>query len=166
MTYSQPAPDTTVNSEEAQAHSGRARLIFAMKLAISVALLAWLIGRSDTPRLWGYVRSASIAWLGTAVLMYFFMVVASAWRWGLLLAAQGGKGTVRVTQFGGSYERDVIVLPELALRIGGLETWLKPANVFSRPVGDDRWHGNLGMDVLTQAKTVTIDFRSMSIGLK
>ena len=83
-----------------------------------------------------------------------------------LLAAQGGKGTVRVTQFGGSYERDVIVLPELALRIGGLETWLKPANVFSRPVGDDRWHGNLGMDVLTQAKTVTIDFRSMSIGLK
>jgi glycosyltransferase 2 family protein len=79
----------TLVSEQAPARSGRPRLIFLLKLVISVALLAWLISRSDTPRLWSYVRSASIAWLATAILMYFLMVVASAWRWGLLLAAQG-----------------------------------------------------------------------------
>ena len=79
----------TFVSDGVRARSGRARLIFALKLVVSVALLAWLVSRSDTPRLWSYVRSASIAWLGTAILMYFLMVVASAWRWGLLLAAQG-----------------------------------------------------------------------------
>lgn len=83
-----------------------------------------------------------------------------------LVSERGKKGTVRVTQFGGSNDREVMVLPELALRIGGFDALLKPANVFSRPVGDDRWHGNLGMDVLSQAEQVIIDFRSMSVTLK
>ena len=83
-----------------------------------------------------------------------------------VIKEQGTKGTVRVTQFGGSNEREVIVLPGVVLGIGGFKTILKPANVFSRPVGDDRWHGNLGMDVLSQANEVTIDFRSMSLTMK
>jgi uncharacterized membrane protein YbhN (UPF0104 family) len=85
----------TLVSEEAPPRSGRVRLIFALKVVISVALLAWLIGRSDTPRLWTYIRAASIGWLGTAILMYSLMVLASAWRWGLLLTAQGVSIPVR-----------------------------------------------------------------------
>lgn len=48
-----------------------------------------LIVKSDAPRLWHYVRTASIAWLVAALGLYFLMILASAWRWGLLLDAQG-----------------------------------------------------------------------------
>lgn len=71
------------------ATTGRRRLVFAAKLVVSVVLLAVLIGRSDAPRLWMYVRSASLAWLAAALGLYGLMVLASAWRWGLLLGAQG-----------------------------------------------------------------------------
>ena len=40
------------------------------------------------------------------------------------------------------------------------------ANVFSKPVGDSQFHGLLGMDVLSQAEEVTIDFRSMRLALQ
>jgi glycosyltransferase 2 family protein len=63
--------------------------VLALKIVISVGLLAVLIWRSDAPRLWHYVRSASIAWLAAALGVYFVMILASAWRWGLLLTAQG-----------------------------------------------------------------------------
>ena len=49
----------TLVSHEAPARPGRTRLIFLLKLVISVALLTWLISGSDIPRLWSYVRSAS-----------------------------------------------------------------------------------------------------------
>ncbi len=35
------------------------------------------------------MRTASLAWLGLALGLYLLMVLASAWRWGLLLGAQG-----------------------------------------------------------------------------
>ena len=82
-----------------------------------------------------------------------------------VLADRGAAGTVRVNQIGGSNEREVIVLPEIQLNVGGRATLLKPANVFSRPVGDERLHGNLGMDFLGQAAEVIIDFRSMTLTL-
>jgi uncharacterized membrane protein YbhN (UPF0104 family) len=68
---------------------GRRALVLAVKIAISVGLLAVLIAKSDAPRLWHYVRSASLGWLAAALGLYFLMVLASAWRWGLLLDAQG-----------------------------------------------------------------------------
>jgi Aspartyl protease len=43
---------------------------------------------------------------------------------------------------------------------------LKPAIIFSRPVGDEHRHGKLGMDVLSQATNVTIDFGSMVVTLR
>jgi uncharacterized membrane protein YbhN (UPF0104 family) len=67
----------------------RRRLILLAKIVVSAALLWLLVTRSDVPRLWAYARSASIPWLGAALALYFLMVVASAWRWGLLLDAQG-----------------------------------------------------------------------------
>ena len=66
---------------------------------------------------------------------------------------------------GGSQERDIVSLPELQLQVGGFDTVLKPAQVFSKPVGNDSRYGLLGMDLLTQAHTVKVDFRSMTVEL-
>jgi uncharacterized membrane protein YbhN (UPF0104 family) len=38
--------------------------------------------------LWATARKASIAWLAVALVIYFVNVVASSWRWHLLLGAQ------------------------------------------------------------------------------
>ena len=59
-----------------------------LKAAVSIALLAVLLSRVDIPRLWGIARSASTVWLAAAIALYFVMILASAWRWGLLLRAQ------------------------------------------------------------------------------
>jgi len=60
----------------------------AIKIVVSVALLALLFSRVDARRLWAIARHASIAWLATALLIYFLNVLASVWRWRLLLHAQ------------------------------------------------------------------------------
>jgi hypothetical protein len=83
-----------------------------------------------------------------------------------LVGREGTKGRVTMTQIGGSTEHDVIVLPGVRMRIGGFDTLLAPANIFSSPVGDARSHGNLGMDLLSQASEVTIDFQSMTLSLR
>jgi hypothetical protein len=61
-----------------------------------------------------------------------------------LVKERGSRTSKRVTQIGGSKDRDVIGLPELRLRIGGLEAALRPANVFAKPVGNEFQHGLLG----------------------
>ena len=87
------APDTLPGDEEVTAaptaSPARRRLILTAKIVVSVGLLALLVTQSDTPRLWLYVRTASIPWLAGALALYLLMVLASAWRWGLLLDAQG-----------------------------------------------------------------------------
>jgi hypothetical protein len=82
------------------------------------------------------------------------------------LVARGHSDVRRVTQVGGANDREVTILPGMRLQVGGLETTLEPAILFSRPVGDDRHHGNLGMDILSQASEVSIDFRAMSLMLR
>lgn len=83
-----------------------------------------------------------------------------------LIRRRGTRGTVRVTQIGGSSDRDVMVVPDVRLRVGGKDVRLARGNVFARPIGDDRFHGLLGMDVLSQAASVSIDFRSMTLMLR
>ena len=83
-----------------------------------------------------------------------------------IVRERGTKGSKRVTQIGGSNDREVIALPEIRLRIGGFEAALRPANVFTRPVGNEFQHGLLGMDLLSQAHSVSVDFRSMSVVLQ
>jgi uncharacterized membrane protein YbhN (UPF0104 family) len=63
--------------------------VLVLKIVVSVGLLLLLVSRADTASLWRYVRTASIGWLAGAIGLYFLMVLASAWRWGLLLDAQG-----------------------------------------------------------------------------
>ena len=60
-----------------------------IKASVSVALLAVLLSRVDLARLWHAARTASPLWLATALALYLLMVLASAWRWGVLLEAQG-----------------------------------------------------------------------------
>jgi glycosyltransferase 2 family protein len=76
-------PDTSAGE------STRSLLFFALKTTISVALLWVLVSRVDMARLTGLARTASAPWLAAALVLYLAMILASAWRWGLLLDAQG-----------------------------------------------------------------------------
>lgn len=84
---------------------------------------------------------------------------------GTLVQQNGRKGKQTITAIGGSREMETIVLPEIEMEVGGLKTMLRPATIFSKPVGDDFHEGLLGMDILGQAQQVRIDFRSMVLQL-
>lgn len=77
-------PSTT----SGRAQSARALLVPVIKIIVSVGLLAVLFSRVDAARLWSVAREASTSWLAGALALYGVMVLASAWRWGLLLTAQ------------------------------------------------------------------------------
>lgn len=79
---------------------------------------------------------------------------------------EGRKNTRQIHQIGGSAEREIVVIPEIRLRVGGFDSVLQPANMFSKPVGNDLQHGNLGLDVLSQAAEVMIDFQAMSLTVR
>jgi glycosyltransferase 2 family protein len=77
------------NSDDSSRPSrARSLAISAVKAAVSLGLLALLFSRVDVSRLWSVARQAAPAWLAAALLLYFGMVLASAWRWGVLLRAQ------------------------------------------------------------------------------
>jgi Aspartyl protease len=78
----------------------------------------------------------------------------------------GRKSTKQVHEIGGSTEQQIVAIPELRLRLGGFDGLLQPANVFSPPIGNDLQHWNLGLDVLSQATEVMIDFRAMSVTVR
>jgi predicted aspartyl protease len=80
----------------------------------------------------------------------------------------GKKGSQRVTGVGGSVEVETMTLPELRLRISGPELVLKPAEVLLKEtVSDLRWsHVWAGMDLLNQARVVTLDFKTMTLALE
>ena len=59
-----------------------------VKLAVSIALLWLLFSRIDVGKLWANARQASLAWITIALGLYALNVVASVWRWWLLLEAQ------------------------------------------------------------------------------
>jgi hypothetical protein len=82
-----------------------------------------------------------------------------------LIKQHGTRGKRTLTGIAGSNERETAELPEIRLRVGGLETSLRPARVFSKSEGNDFHHGLLGLDVLSQAREVQIDFRSMTAKL-
>ena len=66
----------------------RSLALTAVKIIVSVGLLALLFSRVDVSRLWNVARHASIPWLATALLLYFAMLLVSTWRWSMLLEAQ------------------------------------------------------------------------------
>ena len=60
----------------------------ALKFAVSALLLGLLFSRIDVARLWATARRASVPWLIIALAVYFVNMLASTWRWHLLLDAQ------------------------------------------------------------------------------
>jgi len=80
-----------MSTETGNPRGSRARsiLVALLKAAVSVALLWILFSRVDIARLWSVARHASAPWLMAALALYSGMVLVSAWRWGLLLRAQG-----------------------------------------------------------------------------
>jgi uncharacterized membrane protein YbhN (UPF0104 family) len=63
-------------------------MVMAVKLAVSIALLAWLFSRVDMAALWGTARRASPLWMTIAFTIYAANVLLSVWRWWLLVEAQ------------------------------------------------------------------------------
>jgi uncharacterized membrane protein YbhN (UPF0104 family) len=79
-----------MNTEDVARRRSRVRslVIGILKAVVSIGLLVVLLTRVDVARLWSSARNASIPWLLGALLLYFCMVIVSAWRWSLLLKAQ------------------------------------------------------------------------------
>lgn len=80
----------------------------------------------------------------------------------------GTKGTDRVTGVGSSVEVDAITLPELALRINGFDVVRRPAQVLLKETTSDSrwWHIWISLDLLNQARVVTLDLKSMRLALE
>ena len=74
--------------EDQDTSSARNRLMIAVRVVVSVVLLAILLSRVDRAALWSSMRQASIAWLAVALAIYFVHILTGAWRWRLLLGAQ------------------------------------------------------------------------------
>jgi hypothetical protein len=60
-----------------------------------------------------------------------------------------------------------VVVPEVAVRIGGLDTTLRDADILlEKAPNTSEWHyGRIGIDVLNQAQTVTLDLQAMQLTL-
>ncbi len=77
------------HTEKRPGTRARSLLIAALKATVSIALLWLLFSRVNVARLWSIAKTASAPWLGGALALYLVMILTSAWRWGLLLRAQG-----------------------------------------------------------------------------
>src|SRR5262245_41971841 len=75
-------------ADQTPASSPRRYGLMALKLAVSIALLAWLFSRIDAAALWASARRPSVPWLLAALVVYSLNTLASTWRWYLLLNAQ------------------------------------------------------------------------------
>lgn len=85
-----------------------------------------------------------------------------------LLKASGQEESHELTGLGGSASREAVLLPSVVLRVGGRDVSLKPAHVLVKQSSDTSgWAaGNLGMDLLNEAETITVDFHAMTLSLE
>jgi uncharacterized membrane protein YbhN (UPF0104 family) len=66
----------------------RRYIFLALKISVSIILLALLFREIDVARLWITLRQAAVGWLIVALGIYGVNLLASTWRWHLLLDAQ------------------------------------------------------------------------------
>ena len=126
--------------------SARQYSLLALKIAVSIILLTILFSKIDVGQLWSGVQRASFVWLGGALALYFVNVLASMWRWHVLLTAQSVhiQRLVKVTD-------DPILegaAPDKLVGIGGHK---------------DGWNGMAGVDE-PPVELVTVHGRHMDIG--
>lgn len=77
-----------MSSDPSATSSLRRVVLLACKVGVSVLLLSLLFSRIDSGKLWENARRASVPWLFAAFAIYVINVLASTWRWHLLLRAQ------------------------------------------------------------------------------
>ena len=77
-----------MSDEPTRSSAGRRYAIMAAKIAVSLLLLYFLFSRVDVGELWADARQASVLGLAIALFIYTLNMVASAWRWHILLEAQ------------------------------------------------------------------------------
>lgn len=84
------------------------------------------------------------------------------------VGTRGKKSSRRVTGVGGSVRVEEIRFPAIALRMGAFETFLRPAHILLKQTAStSQWyHGSIGLDVLSQAHRVGIDFKSLFLVLE
>jgi glycosyltransferase 2 family protein len=76
-------PDASVDPS-----SARRYLVLALKIVVSIVLLSLLFSKIDVARLWAIARRASLRWFAVALAIYALNMIASTWRWHLLLRTQ------------------------------------------------------------------------------
>jgi predicted aspartyl protease len=86
-------------------------------------------------------------------------------RFADLVKASGRKDRVSGGGASGTIDYDAIILPDVKLLAGGLETLLQPAEITLKEDLGSGHYGNFGLDLLNQARVVTIDFRTMRLTL-
>jgi glycosyltransferase 2 family protein len=69
-------------------HPGRQAAIWILKIGVSAGLLYLVLRRNLGPTAMA-ARHASIPWLAAALGLFLVQIFVSAWRWGLLVRAQG-----------------------------------------------------------------------------
>jgi hypothetical protein len=85
-----------------------------------------------------------------------------------LIEKSGRRGSIVLKGVSGCAELGAVTLPRLALHIGGLATVLRPVQVVTeRTTPNSEWlYGRIGMDTLTKARRVMIDFNDMNLSLE
>lgn len=70
-------------------------LLLVAKIAVSLALLAYLLSTTDLTALTARVRGSDVALLAAAAALYALMLAIATWRWWLLLKALGFPAPLR-----------------------------------------------------------------------
>jgi glycosyltransferase 2 family protein len=75
-------------ADHPESSSPRRHVLLALKIVVSIVLLSLLFSKIDVTRLWAIARRASLRWFAVALAIYSLNMIASTWRWHLLLRAQ------------------------------------------------------------------------------
>ncbi len=82
------------------------------------------------------------------------------------LVATGHATSREIRGIGGGQTFEAVTVPEVRIAIGGVPMMLRPAEVIQRPLGPRGTVGNLGFDLLGQARAFRIDFRTMRLSVE
>jgi len=82
------------------------------------------------------------------------------------LLKSGTKGTERENFVSGRVQVPIVQLASVPLRIGGREMPVGPVKVMMQSTEPLWYHGRLGLDALSHAKRVTIDFQRLQLSVE
>ena len=85
-----------------------------------------------------------------------------------LIAVQGRAAVFEINGYVGQSNLSGLLLPEVRLEVAGSEAALHPARLMLQkpPLWNPWHHGIIGLDLLNQARTVTLDFQAMRLTLE